>query len=367
MIPIKALLKEHSLENTTPLDRFLLFRYFDKFHPRLFSKGGIYRAIQDHIPRPDYHEFEVPNDQPTTTTEKLRETLEQHKVAYLKDVSSTVGGGTGIIKIFLLEDEVKLVIPSTATREILERRLDRLFQDDSDNFIHFIRHSFSEADKVSLPIMKKRADQPLEKVLYVLLNHSLQPGEYIIEAPIDIPLYNERTWEIRNVVQSPNGMPQITARYTKVGGNKDFSNILLGGEPEDPLIVTPDLYKNHQQKEHDVAQQLGQEYLKANDKVTLAAATALSDYMRRIAAEHLQDLDPQEFYARKFSVDITAQFNSEGVLTPIVGELQYPLGSYVSYTPELMRTDPKRLELIYEIDEIMKEKDRTVIGKLLRN
>ncbi len=361
MISLKELLKQHGAANTTPIDRFLLFRYFDKYHPKIFSKGGLYRAIEHHVPRPDYIDFEVPDIQADITAEKLQQTLEEHKVAYLKDVSSTVGGGSGVIKIILLEDEVKLVIPHRTTRDILERRLGRLFQDESDDFIHFIGHGFSHSDRVSLPIMKTMRDQPLQKILSTLLKHALQPGEYVIEAPINIPLYNNRTWEIRNIVQCPSGVPQITARYTKVGAGQDFSNILLGGEAEDPLTVITHIYQTHRDVNQATAQQLAQEYLSANDKVTLEAATALSAYMRTIAREHLQDIEPQQFYAREFSVDITAEFNTEGIISPIVGELQYPLGCYASYTPELMKTDPQKLDLIREINESMEDEDRKLI------
>ncbi len=361
MISLKELLEQHGAANTTPLDRFLLFRYFDKYHPKIFSKGGLYRAIKGSVPRPEYVDFEVPNTQADITPEKLKQTLERHKAAYLKDISSTAGGGYGVIKISLLEDEVRLVIPHRTTRIILERRLGRLFQDESDDFIHFIIPSSSNSDRISLPIMKKMRDQPLGKILSTLLKHGIQPGEYIIEAPINIPLYNDRTWEIRNIVQCPSGVPQITAKYTKVGAGADFSNILLGGEAEDPLKVITNLYQTHTKVNQAAAEQLAQEYLKANDKVTLTAATALSEYMRKIAAEHLQDLDPHQFYAREFAVDITAEFNQEGILSPIVGELQYPLGCYASYTAELMETDPQKLDLIREINRRMEEEDRKLI------
>ncbi len=359
---LSAILRNRNSEEVGSLDRFLIAELFDTLDKRLFSKGGLYRAIQGTVPRPQYYDVELPpheqrlEDIVAPTVKKLRQMLDSHGEVYLKNVTSTVGGGHGLIKMTVDDEKVRLRIPRSGTRDGVEGALNRLFSEGSEDFVQFSQHTYPEPDIVDIPIMHRRANQPLGKILYVLIKHGFEPGEYVIEAPIQIPSYNERTWEVRNIVQCPNGVPQISARYAKVGTGKDFSNITLGGEAESPEMVVAGVYQTHTKTDLRTAKKLAEEYIKSNDSVALISANALNKYMLELASRFLNGVNPRVFYAREFSVDITGQFDSTQRLRPIVGELQYPLG-FMSYIPGLSKTDPEGLNAIYEVGRIMREQD----------
>jgi len=368
--PFSVILGNHNPEEIGPLDRFLITELFDPLDRRLFSKGGLYRAIQGSVPRPEYLEAEIPASEwrlqhtVLSVVESLRQMLDRHRGVYIKNTSSTVGGGHGLIKMVVDGDNVRLHVPRSATRDYIEHSLDRLFSEGSEDFIRFSSHSYQEPDIIDIPIMKTRTNQPLERIFYTLVKHALEAGEYAIEVPIKIPLYHGRTWEMRNIIQCPNGMPQISARYVKVGAGKDFSNITLGGEPEDPKVVIAGVYQIHAKVDLKTAQNLVEEYMIANDGVALAAANALNGYMRELASRFLSCVDPRIFYAREFSIDITGEFDGTQRLRPVVGELQYPLG-FMSYIPELSKTDSRGLNFIYETQRIMHEQDVTLIRQAI--
>lgn len=367
---LSTILGNHNSHVGDFLDRVLIHEFFDSLHPKLFSKGGLYRAIRGYVPRPEYYDAELPAHEHRSETlvspmtESLRQMLGRHGALYLKNTTSTVGGGHGLVKMTADAEKVQLRIPRSGTRDYIKHALDRLFWDKPEDFIRFSTYSHQEPDIVDIPIMKTRANQPLEKILYALLKHAFEPGEYVIEAPTQIPLYNGRTWEVRNIVQCPNGKPQISARYAKVGSGKDFSNIALGGEPENPETVIAGVYQTHTQTAPRTAQKLAKEYLRVNDGIVLDAANALNRYMFELAARHVDGIDSRIFYAREFSVDITGEFNGTQKLRPVVNELQYPMG-HMTYIPELSITNPRNLDIIYEIKRVMKEQDAVLLNQVL--
>ena len=335
---------------TGAFDRFLITNYFDAMQKGLFSKGGIYAAIDGHVRRPDSLYFEVPETKAHDVAGYIGRTLQQHGSAYLKDVTTTVGGGCGVIKIYADDDHVHLVIPHSATRERIERNLGSLH--GTEDFLYFFAsHHLSENPRnVRIPILRTRADQPAGRIFDVMARRVLNPGEYAVEAPIKIPLYNGKTWEVRNLVQCPGGIPSVTAHYTKVGAGADFSNLLLGGEAHDSLEVLREIHK-HAEKPESTAL----EYLHENKRTALAAADAFVSYCRKLALAHLEGTEAEQFYPREFSVDVTGEF-FDGTLRPVVGELQYPLG-FNSFRDSLLEVDPVALGRFDEIHDFMMRHD----------
>src|SRR3989338_8402302 len=336
--------------NSNKFDKFLIANCFDVVQRGLFSKGGIYRAIDGHVRRPDSLYFEVPVAEAHDVADYIGRTLQQHGSAYLKDVTTSVGGGCGVIKIYADDDHVHLVIPHSTTREGVERNLGSLH--GTEDFLHFFtsHHLSKDPRDVRIPILRTRADQPAGRIFDVMIRRVLNTGEYAVEAPIQIPLYNGRTWEVRNLVQCPGGVPSVTAHYAKVGAGTDFSNLFLGGEPHDSLEVLCEIHR-HTGKSESAAL----EYLYENKRTAHAAADAFVSYCRKLVLTHLEGVEAEQFYPREFSVDVTGEL-SDGTLRPVVVELQYPFG-FNSYRNSLLEVDPAALERFDEIHNFMMRHD----------
>ena len=85
-------------------DRFLIEEGFNRIDRRFFSKSGIYRAVRQVVPRPEYFDFELPeHERPdnivSATVEHLTRILDSHREVYIKNTTTAVGGGDGLVKL----------------------------------------------------------------------------------------------------------------------------------------------------------------------------------------------------------------------------------------------------------------------------
>lgn len=352
------------LSSVADIDRFVISRHFDKKDPRLFSKAGLYRAVEASVVRPDSRYFELPDpesrtDEVTrTTTTGLSNMLDRHKTLYLKN--ATGSAGWGMVKMIVGEKTLTLKIPRKEDVDNILRRANARTRMSTDEVIIL----YGSADAITAPLNWPGINQSLEEVLTYLVKYGFDAGEYIAEAPIKIPQYKGRTWEIRNIVQCPVGVPKIIARFAKVGAGEDFSNIMLGGEAEIPEEVVKKILKGRGGST-DVEGSV-REYMESNKRVAMQTAEALNDYMRNLARQDFNPADAEMFYAREFSADITGEFDDRGELRPILGEVQYPMRPEVSYIPELEKVDPEGLKRIKETQREIREFDRLALEKLDR-
>lgn len=345
------------------VDRFLIDHHFDKRDPRLFSKAGLYKAVEGAIARPESYIFELPDSKDRTdnmvetTVASLSDILKKHKAAYLK--SGVGSAGHGMVKLVQSEKTLTLIIPRGGIFNDIARKGNEYQQLNPKDIIIF----YPNPTSITIPMERPGMHQPLNEILIYLTKHMLPNGEYIVEAPINIPLYEGRTWEIRNIIQCPGRVPRITARFAKVGEGKDFSNIMLGGKAELPEKVIEEILRQNQGGDKNI-EELAKEYLEENNTAALRTAEALNAYMRNLARQEFDPRDAELFYAREFSVDITGEFDDEQNLKPVLGEVQYPLRPEVSYVPTLEEINPKELTIVEATKKKIDEIDQEALAKL---
>lgn len=345
-------------------DRKIIRQFFDRNDPTLFSKAGLYKAVEGRITRPEARYFILPDSNTRTSEEvteiasSLAKTLDRNKAVYLKQ--STGSGGHGLMKIIQEGKKLELKIPHADYIRDIERGLDKMRNKNSDDFII----SYPGEGYITIPTDWPGIKQPTDDILRALVMYGLPSGEYIQEAPIQVPKYNGKTWEIRNIILCPDRTPILVAQYAKVGKGEDFSNILLGGMPEVPKKVIEGVHdSNLIGKNGDTDAVLS--YLKENDTMSIQASELLISYMRSLAMKYLDPSLVEIFYPKEFSVDITGEVDENGKLRPVLGELQYPLRPEVSYIHELEKIDPEGLERIREAQKRIATQDDALIQELI--
>lgn len=343
-------------------DRYIIRDYFDKLDPTLFSKAGLYRAVEGHLTRPETHYFTLPpsdNRTPEMVEELkniLSSTLDKHKAVYLKN--ATGSAGHGLIKIIQDKTKLELKIPHGDDIRDIGRGFEHMTYKNSDDYIIF----YPGEGYITIPMKRPGIIQSADEILQALVQHGLPAGEYIAEAPINVPKYDGKTWEIRNVIVCPDKKPILAASYAKIGKGEDFSNIMLGGKPEDPKKVIQRIYDSIG-KGGNTDRVLT--YLEKNNTMSIQASELLISYMKSLAEIHLDEGLAKMFYPREFSVDITGELNELGELQPILGEIQYPLRPQVSYIPELEQTDPEGLTRILEAQKHIAYQDDALMQQLV--
>ncbi len=298
------------------------------------KKHEIMSALNGHVPRPTQVSFQANNG--VECSVGLEDFLRQHPLAYLKSLESTVGGGHGIMRVMLGDNELVLTMPRDSTRKKIERGLRMLWEVKPTEALHY--HTNSQA--ITIPIMKTRLAQPLSMILSGLIRSVLEPGHYSIEAEVNIPNYNGKTWEIRNVYQCPEGVPRFVTSFAKVGAVEGFCHYSLGGTTEDSAIVVSAVYESLGWNQPDIK---AERYLAKNMALAEKSAQLFFERFRQVSSRVLPE--GAKFYPREFAVDIIAE--QDGLeLNPLVMEVQYPLG-YMSYKPELLEDNP---DLLAELD-----------------
>jgi len=152
-------------------------------------------------------------------------------------------------------------------------------------------------------------------------------GPHIIEKEMAVPKYNGRTWEIRTIVQSPKGTPEVTGHYAKVGARgKVVSNLAMGGKGVKSKEVISGVYEErYPGKRPDEIKMLTDEFMGKLKREAVKAMKEVNRHNEGLRERYIPDFPEGGLHARHGAVDIAAEFDPRtGKLEPVVGEVQYP-------------------------------------------
>ena len=328
--------------------------------PHLFSKVDIMDETYAELPRPEFYKVDTVHDSIFTFPQYLEGLLERWHSFYLKG-EQTVGGGKNIMRLDFDGRKVVLTIPNSELRKEIAHNLGLLL--GKDNFLqNFPGQSERE---IAIPLENRRGPvvfwkQPLAEIAKTLANHVIPKGRYIMEKPLNIPLINGRTWEIRHLVHCDRlYRPVITAKYGKIGGDAYFGNMDLGGRPVLAEKPVHDVLQNSQKE---------REFLARSEGIALAGAKLLNAHLLSSLTSYINarmtGITPDNFFARRLAVDITGHLGRNGKLFPAVIEIQYPIG-FKSYVPELEEVDKQALARVQAMDKALEKQDLPLIQQML--
>jgi len=152
-------------------------------------------------------------------------------------------------------------------------------------------------------------------------------GPYIIEKEMKVPRYGGRTWEVRTIVQSPKGVPEVTGHYAKLGAKgKVVSNIAMGGQGRKTEEVVSGVYRErYPGKRPDEINRLTDEFMGKLKREAIKAMGEVNSHNEGLRERYIPDFPEGGLHARHGAVDIAAEFDpGTGKLEPVVGEVQYP-------------------------------------------
>ncbi|MBI4210787.1 MAG: hypothetical protein HY544_04750 [Candidatus Diapherotrites archaeon] len=374
--------------------------------------GHKFPNIRYYTPRPESHETYIGyqphgSERPQNAHPELLaiNMLTKHGSFYLKG-ESTVGVGADLIRFDMYGTGLKMTIPAENFRMEIKRKMDELSKTNEALWFH-AGHGSDEREIIIPGKVIKLGEQPVEKTIETLFSRVVPRGRYLIEQTMHIPPYNGKAWEIRHIIQCPNGIPQVTAKYAKVGKDIKFANIFLGGHPEKPeSVVEAVMKKSHHEAlsraPHTIATIFAQifgkplppepptamdydpifklsesgaknrttDFLKQSERIAIRSTEVLTGIMRgAIGRSRAQMTGAGGFhsgyiYPRILAVDITGTNDIIGRMIPAVVEIQYPIG-YNSYVPELEQIDQKALARIKTVNREMALRDKRVIHMFL--
>ena len=348
------------LSSSLFLDHLIMRSFFTNGE---LEKTAIYRALGDKVKRPDCKIVKIAQDQADDEISAIVQTIDQmqreYGTVYIKHEEGH--SGFGLMKFTSTDKTLTFKFPQSSSMREVGLKLMRLI--DSKDGIIFYENSGQNRDEIEIPLERVGFQQSRAEALTALVKHGFREGEYAIEKAIKIPLIEGKTWEIRAIMQCPKGIPEITTHWGKVGRDKDFSNFGLGGEAQTPESIVTSVFSAHSNDSASVADKV-QDYLKRSDEVALTAASVLVEYMQDLSEARIEGFDPKKFYPREFAVDITGEFDENGILQPVLGEIQYPMNPWYSYIPQLEKVDPEGLKKIRETAESITKEDVGLLTSL---
>ncbi len=339
-------------------------RYFQDHYPRVFSKNGFYRAVGDSVKRPEHLYLNLPkdpnerdSDSAQVAVEQIADLLDRHPSIYFKPGNGS--SGVGIVRVTTNQTSLRLNVPHNYTARALG---------DNLSFMRFYLEGYASSERgqnMALGLVRPGINRSVKEGLKAVIQYGLEAQEYCVEAAINMPLYSGSTWEIRNIVQSPNATPQVTANYGKVGATDKFSNLSLGGGTHRVEDLIEGIYQQ-QGRLSSERPTLVDRYLEKNHQFALRCAGLLKGYMQQVATSFFCDLNPDLFYPREFYVDITAELDGNNELAPVLGEMQFSVLPEISYIPALEKVNPLALDKVKQVREQMRETDIKIVTELLR-
>ncbi len=338
----------------------LLIGILGKELPHLFTKTDIMDETYAELPRPDFYKVNSVHDGIFTFPQYIEGLLESWHSFYLKG-EGTVGGGKDILRMDFDGRKVVLTIPDPNLRHEISHNLGMLL--GKDNFLH---HFTGQTEReIAIPLENRVGPvvfwkQSLDEIAKTLATHVLPKRRYLIEKPLNIPLINGRTWEIRHVVQCDRLYnPVVTAKYGKIGGDPHFGNMDLGGKPVTAGNPVHEVLQNTRMEK---------KFLSNCERVALSGANILNYHLINSFTNYINarmsGIPPYYFFARRLAVDITGHLGRNGKLFPAVIEIQYPIG-FKSYVPELEEVDKQALARVQAMDKALEKQDLPLIQQML--
>ena len=287
----------------------------------IFSKGAVYRMLGDKVSRPESQLIKI---QPIArfTLEKRRQKnqrpaddivgLLKKGPIFLKPVDNRGSKGEGILRIENRGNFLNISWSYDAAKSILSR-------------LKYERIDYTRKTQNSIDIILGEHNG-LPKLIGLVIEQ-LQGGRYIAEREINMPLFDGKKWEIRHIVQSPNGRSEITGSFAKVGKSDSIvANIAAGGSGASTKSVIKSVYRSiYSSISASELERLADEFIEKANKLSLKSVELLNNNLKDVGKRYISGFPEDELYIRQIAVDIAGVYN-EGTkkLEPVIVEVQYP-------------------------------------------